>query len=75
VLKCLQYVTWAFENTLFEDTSGIENKLILCVNTKIKDLSCSSSVRKSWIYSRCENKNISSNSTAVVQQYSCGATA
>ena len=37
----------------------------------IKDLSFSSSVGKYWIYSRWENKNTSSYSVPVVQQYSC----
>jgi hypothetical protein len=41
-----QYVTWALENELIEDISGIENKLILWVNLVIKELSCSSSMGK-----------------------------
>jgi len=37
----------------------------------IKYLSFSSSMGKSWIHSRRENKTISSYSVPVVQQYSC----
>jgi len=45
-LNVYQYVTWALENELIEDISGIQNKLILWVNLMIKDLSFSSSVGK-----------------------------
>jgi hypothetical protein len=68
------YITRALANELIDDMWGIKNKWILCVNLKIKILSCSNSVGKCWIHSRCENKNIPSNSTAVVQQCRCGAT-
>jgi len=68
-LNVYHCVTWAVENDLFEDKSGIQNKLILWLNQMIKDLICSSSVGKSWIHSRWENKNISSYSVPVVQQY------
>ena len=46
-LNVCRYVTWALENKLIEDISGIKNKLILCFNLMIKDLSYSSSKSKS----------------------------
>jgi hypothetical protein len=46
-LNVYQYVTWALENELLGDISGIENKLILWVTLIIKDLSYSSSMGKS----------------------------
>ena len=70
-LNVCRYVTWALENKLIEDISGIKNKLILWVNLMIKDLSFSSRMWKFWIRSKCANKNISSYSIRVVQQYSC----
>jgi hypothetical protein len=46
-LNVYQYVRWALENELIEDTSGIKNKLIMWVNLMSKDLSCSSRMGKS----------------------------
>jgi hypothetical protein len=46
-LDVYQHVTWAFENRLNKNISGIKNKLILWVNLMIKDLSFSSSMGNS----------------------------